>query len=204
MPLSLPPSRRNGTDPTHPVRLLSVGRAVEKKGFDLLIRALARLPAELAWRWTHIGGGPLRAGLEAQAVAAGVSERITWRGAHDQEAVLAAYRDADAFVLPCRIATDGDRDGLPNVLVEAQSQGLPCLSTYVSGVTELIVAERTGLMVPAEDVEALAAALLRLIVDPPLRARLGRAAAQRVQNQFDLRASTAKLLFAVPRRADAA
>lgn len=206
VPLPVFRSPRDGGDPKAPVRVLSVGRAVEKKGFDLLVQALARLPPELAWRCVHIGGGPLRPVLQAQAAAAGLGERIAWRGAQDQEAVLAAYREADLFVLPCRIAADGDRDGLPNVLVEAQSQSLACLSTAVSGVAELIEAERTGLIVPPDDVPALADALLRLIGDPALRKRLGRAAVQRVRSQFDARASTAQLLalFGVARRADAA
>ena len=206
VPLALPPMQRDGTDAGLPVRILSVGRAVEKKGFDLLIEAMATLPAGLHWRWTHIGGGPLRSALQAQAVSAGLDARIAWRGAQDQEAVLAAYRAADLFVLPCRIAADGDRDGLPNVLVEAQSQGLACLSTAVSGVTELIQADRTGVVVPPDDVRALASALERLIVDPALRTRLGRAGTGRVQAHFDLRTATAKLLdlFGASSRADAA
>lgn len=206
VPLPVFRSPRDGSDSKMPVRILSVGRAVEKKGFDLLVQALAGLPSEVAWRWSHIGGGPLRPALQAQATAAGLVTRIEWRGAQDQEAVLAAYREADLFVLPCRIAADGDRDGLPNVLVEAQSQSLACLSTAVSGVTELIDAERTGLIVPPEDVTALTAGLLRLIRDPALRKRLGRAAARRVQSQFDARSSTTQLLalFGDARQADAA
>ncbi|MBK3801513.1 glycosyltransferase, partial [Azospirillum brasilense] len=115
---------RDGSDSADPVRLLSVGRAVEKKGFDLLLDALARLPAGLHWRWTHIGGGDRLSALKAQAAALGLEGRIDWQGAKAQDAVIAQYRRADLFVLPCRTARDGDRDGLPNVLMEAQSQGL--------------------------------------------------------------------------------
>src|SRR5690606_10608374 len=110
---------RDGADPQRPVRLLSVGRAVEKKGYDLLLAALALLPERLHWRLTHVGGGPLRAALERQAAALGLVGRIDWRGAEAQAEVLAQYRCADLFVLASRIARDGDRDGLPNVLVEA-------------------------------------------------------------------------------------
>ncbi len=143
------------------------------------------MPADLRWRWTHIGGGD-RADLHRLADDLGLSDRIDWRGAQAQEAVLAAYRDADLFVLPCRVADDGDRDGLPNVLMEAQSQALACLSTPVSGVGELIGDAETGLLAPPDDAgalaEALAAARSR---DPALRARLGRAGLDRVHADFD-------------------
>src|SRR5262249_27968026 len=122
-------SSRDGGDAADPVRLLSVGRAVAKKGYDDLLTALARLPRDLAWRLTHIGGGPLLPGLRRQATELGLSDRIEWRGAQAQEAVLAAYREADLFVLASRISADGDRDGLPNVLLEAQSQRLAVVST---------------------------------------------------------------------------
>src|SRR3546814_4932589 len=104
-------SDRNGGDPGAPVRLLSVGRAVEKKGYDLLLAALAALPEGLHWRFTHIGGGPLRPALERQGAALGLAGRIDWRGAEDQVTVRAHYRQADLFVLASRIARDGDRDG---------------------------------------------------------------------------------------------
>ena len=176
---------RDGKDAAAPVRLLSVGRAVEKKGFDVLLDALARLPAECAWRWTHIGSGPLLAGLKHRAEALGLQDRVVFKGAQDQVAVLEHYRDADIFVLPCRVAHDGDRDGLPNVLVEAQSQALVCVSTDVGGVAELIEPGVNGVLVPPEHPEALAAALSSLIRNPASRSRLGRAGAQRVASEFD-------------------
>ena len=167
-----------------PVQILSVGRAVEKKGHGDLLQALARLPPDLAWRLVHIGGGPLAETLQRQATALGLAPRIDWRGAQPQEAVLAACRAADFFVLASRIAGDGDRDGLPNVLMEAQSQGLACLSTRVSAVPELIEDGVTGLLVEPGDVPALAAALARMIGDPALRLRLGQAGAERVARDF--------------------
>ena len=181
-----PPCRHsagNGSA-TGPVVLLSVGRAVEKKGYAGLLDALALLPADLNWRFVHIGDGPLLDGLRQRAVRRGIAGRIEWRGALPQEAVLAAYRSADVFVLACRIADDGDRDGLPNVLMEAHSQGLACLSTEVSAIPELIIDGKTGLLVPADDARALAAALFRLIRDPDCRLRLGAAAMQRLHQGF--------------------
>ncbi len=165
----------DGTDAARPAIVLTVGRTVAKKGFDVLLRALALLPADLHWRLVHIGGGSLRKRLRRQAEQLGLAGRIDWMGAQPQAAVLEQYRRADLFVLPCRVDATGDRDGLPNVLMEAQSQGLACLSTTVSAVPELIDDGRTGLLVPTEDPAALARAMARLIGDPALRFRLGEA-----------------------------
>jgi glycosyltransferase involved in cell wall biosynthesis len=180
---------RDGADAQDPALLLSVGRAVEKKGYDILLAALALLPKSLAWRFVHIGGGEVLSKLKAQAETLGLTSRITWLGSRAQEEVLAEYRESDLFVLPCRIAGDGDRDGLPNVLVEASSQGLACISTTVSGVPELLSDGVNGLLVPPEDASALSAAVARAIADPELRLRLGAAAETRVRANFDHKSS---------------
>ncbi|MCL4764831.1 MAG: glycosyltransferase family 4 protein [Hyphomicrobiaceae bacterium] len=180
-------SRRDGSDPSDPVRLLTVGRAVEKKGFDVLLEALARLPADLHWTLTHIGGGELLKALAKRAGALGIGHRIAWRGAQAQSTVLEAYRSADVFVLPCRTAGNGDRDGLPNVLMEAQSQRLACLSTLAGGVPELIRDGETGLLAPPGDSGALADGLAALIRDPGLRERLAAAGERHVRAKFDMR-----------------
>ena len=184
---SQPESRRDGGEPSDPVRLLSVGRAVEKKGYDDLLNALAGLPRELNWHLTHIGGGPLSEPLQRQARDLGLTERITWMGAQAQAEILAQYRRADLFVLASRVAGDGDRDGLPNVLMEAQSQGLACLSTRVSAIPELIEDGATGVLVPPQDPAALGKALARLIADPADRRRLGDAGKQRILADFDMK-----------------
>ncbi len=186
--------QRDGGDPAEPVIILSVGRAVEKKGYGVLLRALALLPDRLQWRFVHIGGGELLAQLMDEAQGLGLADRIAWLGALPQEAVLQHYRDADLFVLACRVAADGDRDGLPNVLVEAASQGLACVSTHVSGVPELLSDGLNGLLVEPDNAPALADALQRAITDPTLRERLGREAQQRVREHFDHRASIRQLL----------
>ena len=175
---------RDGRDPDDPVRLLSVGRAVAKKGYDVLIEALAALSPDSHWRLVHIGGGELAGALKARAAEAGLCDRIDWRGAQDQAAVIEAYLDADLFVLPSRIAAGGDRDGLPNVLMEAQATGLACLSTGVSAIPELITDGETGRLVEPEDVAGLAEALGALIGDPVGRQRLGATGAARVRRDF--------------------
>ncbi len=174
----------DGSDPNAPVHLITVGRAVEKKGLDILLDAFAKLPAGLNWQWTHVGGGALLKDLKAQAASLRLEGHINWRGALPQEEVINLYREADLFVLPCRVAADGDRDGLPNVLVEAQSQGLACVSTPVSGVPELVENEVNGLLVEPDDAEALAAALEGLSRNPSRRNALGAAGERRVRTEF--------------------
>lgn len=176
---------RDGSDAGNPVIILSVGRAVAKKGYDVLLRALSLLPRKLAWRFIHVGGGEELAKLKELCGSLGLASKISWKGAMAQEEVLAHYRQADIFALACRIAADGDRDGLPNVLVEAASQNLACVSTNVSGVPELLTDQINGRVVPPEDAQALARALEHLIGDPLLRRRLGEAAEARVRKHFD-------------------
>jgi glycosyltransferase involved in cell wall biosynthesis len=179
------PSRRDGADPADPVVIGSVGRAVEKKGYDDLLTALARLPAALNWRFVHIGGGALREALARQAERLGIATRIEWRGARTQDEVLAMLREIDVFVLAARVAADGDRDGLPNVVMEAMSQRRAILATDAASIPEAVTDGLTGALVPPGDPEALARRLAALIADPPMRARLGTAAAAFVRHEFD-------------------
>ena len=183
----------DGSDPNSPVRILAVGRLVDKKGFDDLLAALGRLPRDRHWRFTHIGGGPLLHELKTLARELAIGDRTEWRGAQAQEAVLEAYRMADIFALPSRVSHNGDRDGLPNVLLEAQSQKLVCVSTRVSGIPELIEHERTGLLVEPRASDELGDALLRLIVEPELRRRLGEAGYARVTALFSVEAGADRL-----------
>jgi glycosyltransferase involved in cell wall biosynthesis len=177
---------RDGSGTDDAVRLISVGRAVDKKGYEILLAALAELPSTLCWRFVHIGGGELLEQLQAQARDLGLQDRIEWLGALPQTEVLTQYRNADLFVLPSKISADGDRDGLPNVLMEAQSQGLACLSTNISGIPELIIHAESGWLVQQKDSVELALALERLISDPGLRDRLGQAGYARVKQEFSM------------------
>ena len=195
VPALAPRPPRDGADPLDPVRLLTVGRAVAKKGIDDLVRALARLPADLSWRWTHIGGGAQLADLKALAAASGLSSRIDWQGPQPRAEVMAAYAAADLFVLPSKIAADGDRDGLPNVLMEAMATGLACLSTRVSAIPEIIDDGRTGRLVEPGDGDALAAVMEALIRAPALRATLGEAGADRVRRDFRFESGLERLAW---------
>lgn len=175
---------KKGTDPDNPVVILSVGRAVEKKGYATLLEALSLLPLGLHWRFAHIGGGPLRGELQVRAAEFGVTPRVTWLGAQSEDMVRHAMMEADIFALTPHVAADGDRDGLPNVLVEAQSQSLPVVATDVGGVGELIEDGLNGLLCPPQQPTAIAAALGRLIREPETRAALGAAGRLRVEQDF--------------------
>ncbi len=182
-----PPDKRIPSSETGvPVRILSVGRAVEKKGYDDLLAALSLLSSELNWQFIHIGGGPLLDSLQAKAQELDVADRIEWRGPQSQDAVLSALRDADIFALTSKIADDGDRDGLPNVLMEAQSQAVAVMATATAGIPELIIDGETGLLTTASNPAAAAKALETLIRDPALRLKLGGAGLQRVHTAFSL------------------
>lgn len=174
----------DGSAPGEPVQLLGVARLVAKKGVDTLLEALARLPSDLSWRYVHIGGGADKDRIRAKARELGLTDRIDWQGAKAQNEVIAAYRRADLFVMASRIAADGDRDGLPNVLMEAGSQELAAVTTAVSAVPELIEDGDNGLLVPPDDPAALAAAIDVLIRDPERRLRMGRTARKIVLERF--------------------
>jgi len=183
-PPAEPRPPRDGREGEEPVRFVSVGRLVEKKGYRELLTAFADLPPTLNWRFLHIGGGPLRDELAERAARLGFAERIEWRGPGSQAEVLSLLREGDLFVLAARVAGDGDRDGLPNVLLEAASQELAIVATRVGATQEFVIHKTTGVLVPAGRADALSEALQRLARDPKARARLGRAARRRLEMEF--------------------
>lgn len=188
-----PAQTHTQSDSAQTISIVSVGRLVEKKGYQFLLQALARLPASQNWHFTHIGGGTLQSELAAQATQLGLADKITWLGSQPQQRVLELYRESDLFVLPSIVGADGDRDGLPNVLMEAQSQRLACLSTNISGIPELIEHGVTGWLVAQQDSAALTTALSLLLDDPALRARLASAGFDRLHREFSHRVCIEKL-----------
>jgi glycosyltransferase involved in cell wall biosynthesis len=177
-----------------PPTILSVGRLVAKKGYSDLLRA-CRVLADKAipFRCMIVGEGPERGALEMQVRALGLEDRVTLIGACTQEELVERYRQATVFALPCIVLENGDRDGIPNVLVEAMASGVPVVSTGISGIPELIRNGDSGLLVPAGNTAALAAAIALLLSDRELRHRLvlsGRAA---VAEHFDSSACARRL-----------
>lgn len=178
-------------DPAVPVlRLVSVGRLVEKKGYVELLHALAAASeADLLFTCDIFGDGPLEAQLLALRAELQLDERVRFMGARDSDGIRRALGEADAFVLTPQVTADGDRDGIPNVLVEAMACGLPVVTTTAGGITELVQHERNGLVCDPGNVPAVAAAVTRLLRDPRLRARLGAAARNTVEADYDVDAA---------------
>ncbi|MDE2494602.1 MAG: glycosyltransferase [Alphaproteobacteria bacterium] len=174
-----------------PPLVLSVGRLVPKKGLNDLIAACQALHRDgIHFRCVIVGEGPLRGALEADIARRGLAGIVTLVGAMTHADLVAFYGEADVFVLSPRIVADGDRDGIPNVIVEAMAAGVPVISTSVSGIPEVVRNNITGLLVPSETPAALAAALRRLLGDPQYGAKLASNARARVARDFDCRETT--------------
>lgn len=189
------PSRQaTATSDTLP-NILSVGRFVEKKGFEFLIEACAELRNQgVEFRCTLIGErGDQSERIAALVEANRLQDVVDVRNAVTQQELRDIYAQATMFVLPCLVTADGDRDGIPNVLAEAMAMGLPVISTAISGIPELIDEGIDGLLVPERNSSALTEAMHSLIRDDALRARLSRAARAKIVNRFDSRRTTLKL-----------
>jgi glycosyltransferase involved in cell wall biosynthesis len=164
--------------------IVSVGRAVEKKGYSDLLRALSVLRDDKRWRFEHAGGGALSKKLKAEAARLRIADRVTWHGAQDRAVIFDMLERADLFVLPSRLARSGDRDGLPNVLMEAQAFGLPVVTTDFSGIPELVTHGETGWLVKERDPKALAVAIGKMMDEPALRLHIADAGARNVRLRF--------------------
>ncbi|RMG65393.1 MAG: colanic acid biosynthesis glycosyltransferase WcaL [Calditrichaeota bacterium] len=185
------PRREMGRPPV----ILSVGRFVPKKGFPVLIKALSHLHSRgVDFRAYLIGGGELKPQLKALTAELGLTEKVALLGKMPQEKLLSYYQQADILALACQVEADGDRDGIPNVLVEAMAMGIPVVSTQVSGIPELIHDGRNGLLVEQKDPVALADALQQLIEQPELAGRLAAAARWTVEQNFNARVNVRKIL----------
>ena len=198
-----PPARE--PFPGRPLRLVAVGRLVEKKGFADAIGALARLRGGGGADGREVtldilGDGPLRDGLAAQAAAAGVAEAVRFHGAATQGEVIAALHRADIALAPSVTAASGDADAPVNTLKEAMATGLPVVATHHGGIPELVIPGENGALVPERDPAALAAAIAALADAPESWAALGAAGRAKVRAEYD-RSEILRLTLAAYRRA---
>jgi colanic acid/amylovoran biosynthesis glycosyltransferase len=185
-------------------RVLSVGRLVEKKGFEHGLRAIARVLGKLPGVHYHVvGDGPLRPALRALARELRLEGHVTFHGMLARDAVGALRSEMDVMLVPSVTASDGDTEGIPVVAMEAMASGLPVIATRHSGIPELVLDDETGLLVPERDPEGIALALRRLCSEPELPQRLIEAARRHVAALHDihrLNDELAQMLSALARR----
>jgi colanic acid/amylovoran biosynthesis glycosyltransferase len=167
--------------------LLTVGTLREKKGIEYALRALALIQKEgRDFSYRVAGEGPLRPYLEDLTARLGLSERVDFLGPVDHSEIPRLLQQADIFLLPSVTAADGDQEGIPVVLMEAMVAGIPVVSTYHSGIPELVQDGRSGLLVAERDVQGLAGKLRYLIEQPELMQEMARAGRQHVLEHFNL------------------
>lgn len=187
--------------PRTPLRVLAVGRLVEKKGFSHLVDAAAQLRGDVPVEVRIVGDGDLAAPLREQITARSLGDTVRLLGARSQAELVAELRWADVLVAPCVVGADGNADGLPTVILEAMASGVPCIATDVTGIPEAIhpVTARqpmTGLLLShaAEGLSARLACALREVADPAWpRAEVARAARATVERDFDTVRQTRRL-----------
>lgn len=174
--------------------ILAVGRLVEKKGFHILIEALKILASQgRPHRCRIVGAGEEEDDLRAQISDAGLEGQVTLSGPLPQQEIIAAMRRAALLACPCVVGEDGNRDGMPTVLLEAMALGLPCIGSDVTGIPELIDDGKNGLIVPEGDAPALADAMARLLDNPDLRLGYSRAGRAVMERGYDLRHNAGRL-----------
>lgn len=176
------------------LRILGLARLVPKKGFDVLIKALALLNGDgIPFECIIAGEGPERAGLEELAANLGVLHRVRFLGAVANRDVPALLSRANLMVLPCRVGSDGDRDGIPVALMEAMAAWVCVVSGDLPTIRELIEDGKSGCLVPAGDAAALHQCLRRLAFDPATRREFASAGHERVLEEFSSRENLARL-----------
>lgn len=172
--------------PAPPYQILTIARLTAKKGLPTVYQALKLLCDEgIPFRHTLIGDGEDRERVRSLIKELGLDAFTRLLGTQPHHVVLDHYRSADVFVLGCEVAPNGDRDGIPNVLLESMAVGTPVVATDISAIPELVVEGETGLLVPPAQPEKMARALTRLLTDIPLRRRVIETARTRVVQAFD-------------------
>lgn len=181
--------------PEHrPPRIIGVGRLVEKKGLSDLVDACSILERQgRDFECQIIGSGPLEEELRSQIERLGLQDKVELAGPRPQSELVEHVQGAAVFAAPCVVGSDGNRDGLPTVLLEAMALGTPCVSTAVTGIPEVIRDEKTGLMAIQHDPVSLAASLERLLADPALRERLAAQARRLIEEEFDEQRNAARV-----------
>jgi glycosyltransferase involved in cell wall biosynthesis len=182
---TLQSAQRDGSDPSDPVRLLSVARAVRKKGLFQLVEALARAASCVHVRLDHYGDGPLLEPLRQRVQQLDLQHLVTFHGARAHADIIAAMDRSDLFLFPADVGPDGDRDGLPNALLEANARGLCVVASDAGGLRDGVRHGESGVLVSRGDVGSFAQSIVMLARDPAERLRLAQAALRLNAHLFD-------------------
>ena len=191
------PTSHTGSNSDCPL-ILSVGRLVEKKGFQDLLQALLIVKRSgQQFRCAIYGDGPLHQRLKAWIEENNMAGEVFLKGDITQQELISVYQNASLFILTPVQMEDGDRDGIPNVLLEAMAVGLPVITTAVSGIPELVENDQNGLLYQPHDVDGISSGIIELLGNADKRRRLGNAASKKVREQFniDQAAKQLKILF---------
>jgi glycosyltransferase involved in cell wall biosynthesis len=182
------------TKPGPPYRILSVGRIVPKKGYDDLVQSLAILDrAGLDFEFVHIGSGEMEESVRALIHRYKLEGRVRLLGTLTHDQVRDHYRQAHCVPLACKVADNGDRDGIPNVLIEAMAVGVPVISTRVSAIPELVEDGVTGTLVDAEEPADMARAMADVLTRPDAYVETLRHAREKVERELDQRRCVRRL-----------
>jgi glycosyltransferase involved in cell wall biosynthesis len=179
--------------PDAPYSVLFVGRLVERKGVHVLLDALHLLHAHGEIRLRIVGDGPLRSSLEARAVTLGLKRVVEFCGVVSADELARHYQESDAFVLPAVVDSKGDTEGLGVVLIEALAHGCPVIASRVGGIPDIVHDEKTGLLVPPGDAEALAKAIRRYLDNREFAEHLAESGREHVERHFSWGAIISKL-----------
>jgi len=178
-----------------PIKILTIGRLVEKKGYEYAIKAIKKIIVKYRnIEYIIIGDGPLENKLKKLVSESGIKKYIKFVGAAKQDEVLDFYKQAHIFMLPSITASNGDQEGIPVVLMEAQATGLPVISTFHTGIPEVVVDGKAGFLVPEKNVNALIEKLEYLIENPELWPKMGRYGRKFIEENYDIRKLNQKLL----------
>ena len=168
------------------IKILTVARLTEKKGLEYSLKAIRHLLNKgFIIEYTIVGDGPLEKQLRDMAIELQLQHQVHFLGKADQNEIVTLYKQSHLFLLPSVTAFDGDQEGIPVVLMEAQACGLPVISTWHTGIPELVVDGVSGFLVPEKDVDALTEKLAYLIEHPELWPEMGRRGREIVQEHFD-------------------
>ncbi len=184
-PFFAPPA---GPSSRAPVRLLAVGRMIEVKGFEVLLRAMALLQKrQRDVKLTLIGDGPLRESLDDLARSLGVKHNVSFAGSRPQKEIRKAYQEHDLLVVPSIETRQGVKEGLPVVILEAMASGLPVVASGYSGILEVVEDQKTGLLAAPGDEAGIADAVEKFLADPSLRELCSKNAHEKVKKEFDIK-----------------